>query len=205
MNNIPFAFIVVCTLIELTPGPNMAYLAMISAQHGRRAGLSMVAGIALGLSIVGLVTALGAGTVINSSNLMYETLRWAGIAYLLFLAWEGWQGTDKEKLQAPTVASGHLLFFQRGLITNLLNPKSFVFYVATLPTFIVDKSDAVIKGVLLTSIYVLIATAIHAGISLFSAKAGSFLSIRRREEYVRRALSLSLVIITVWLAITTAR
>lgn len=122
------AFALTSLLIECTPGPNMAYLAILSSTSGRRAGFAAVGGIALGLLIVGLAAALGLAAVISSSRLDYEMLRWAGFAYLLWLAWDGWQKVDVETSPVRTASEeGGTTFFVRGLITNLLNPKAAVF------------------------------------------------------------------------------
>ena len=89
------AFALTSFLVELTPGPNMAYLALVAATEGRRPGYAAVAGVALGLAIVGLLAALGLATLIAASPLAYQALRWAGVAYLMWLAWEGWRGAER--------------------------------------------------------------------------------------------------------------
>jgi threonine/homoserine/homoserine lactone efflux protein len=127
------SFLLTSFLIEMTPGPNMTYLALVSASDGRRKGFAAVAGVAIGLAIVGAIAAIGVAELIQASTLLYEVLRWAGILFLLYLAWDGWKtrsiGSDNSG-----VAKGR--YFLRGLVTNLLNPKAGVFYVAVLPTFI---------------------------------------------------------------------
>ncbi|MBX9823255.1 MAG: LysE family transporter [Afipia birgiae] len=70
----------------------MAYLAALSLARGRVAGLIAIAGIALGLATHAVLVALGAGAVIQSYPVLYKSLRWAGIAYLLFLAWATMRG-----------------------------------------------------------------------------------------------------------------
>ena len=73
----------------------MTYLALVAARDGRRAGFATVAGVALGLAIIGIVAAFGVAELVQSSPLLYEGLRWAGVLFLLYLAWEGWTaGTD---------------------------------------------------------------------------------------------------------------
>ena len=67
------SFALASTLIELTPGPNMTYLALVSASEGRRVGFATVARIALGLAVIGLAAALGVAELINASPLAYET------------------------------------------------------------------------------------------------------------------------------------
>src|SRR5437764_7691913 len=84
-------FILAVLLLELTPGPNMAYLAALTLDRGRIAGLLAVVGVAAGLSVHAIVAALGLGALIGKAPTVYEVLRWTGVAYLLFLAWEGWQ------------------------------------------------------------------------------------------------------------------
>ena len=90
------AFAATALIVELTPGPNMAYLAALSLSKGVRAGAAAVAGVALGLSLSGIAAALGLAAIIDSSRFLYEVLRWGGVAYLLWLAWEGWT-EEKQK------------------------------------------------------------------------------------------------------------
>ena len=82
------AYIIACIAIELTPGPNMAWLAILSMTSGRRAGMLAVAGVATGLVTIGLAAALGAAGLITSSPLAWQVLRWTGVAYLLYLAFD---------------------------------------------------------------------------------------------------------------------
>lgn len=72
------SFMMTCLVIESTPGPNMAYLAVLSASNGRRAGFAATLGGALGLMLIGLAAALGVATLIANSPLMYQLLRWGG-------------------------------------------------------------------------------------------------------------------------------
>ena len=71
-------FLLAVTLLELTPGPNMAYLASLALTRGRTAGLIACIGVACGLSVHAVVTVFGAGTLIQQYPWLYETLRWVG-------------------------------------------------------------------------------------------------------------------------------
>ena len=73
----------------------MAYLAVLSTFTGRRTGVAATLGIALGLMLIGLASALGLAAVIANSRLLYEGLRWIGALYLFWLAWEGWRGEQE--------------------------------------------------------------------------------------------------------------
>lgn len=196
-------FVITCLAIELTPGPNMAYLAVLSTFTGRRAGFAATLGIALGLMIVGLASAFGLAAVIADSRLLYEGLRWAGVLYLLWLAWEGWRGEQRTSTDNTTWPTTHSKYFVRGLVTNLLNPKAGVFYVAMLPTFLDEVRPILPQAITLAAIYVSVATAIHLAVVLTADAARPWLQDRQRSRIVRRVLSLLLVAIAVWLFFAT--
>ena len=195
-------FVVASILIELTPGPNMTYLALVSASQGRRAGFLTVAGVAAGLALIGAAGALGATALIEASDLAYEALRWAGVLFLFYLAWEGWRGGDGVEARDGGSDGRHFL---RGLVTNILNPKAAAFYVTVLPAF-VDRSLAVPpQTAILTAAYVAVATAIHAGIVALAGALTPVLTDPVREKWVRRCLALLLAAVAVWFAVKTAR
>ena len=155
------AFSLTSTIIELTPGPNMGYLAVLSATNGRRAGFAAVAGIALGLLVLGIAAALGLAAAISASPILYQIIRWAGIAYLFWLAYEGWQESSEPISEASDERQKPSKYFLRGLGTNLLNPKAGLFYVVMLPTFISPDHSVMFQTVILSIIFVVIATLIH--------------------------------------------
>lgn len=191
-------------MIELTPGPNMAYLAVLSASVGRRAGFAATLGVALGLLIVGLAAALGLTAIIANSRWLYEVLRWGGALYLLWLAWEGWRG-EQETSPGKAGVMTHSKFFVRGLVTNLLNPKAGVFYIAILPTFVDETLPLVGQTISLSLVYVAVATLVHGTIVLLADTAKPWLEDEQRIMIVRRVLSLLLVGIAIWLLATTRR
>lgn len=200
------AFALTCFVIELTPGPNMAYLAALSLSQGVRAGIAAVAGIALGLSVYGVAASLGLSAVIENSTFLYEALRWGGVAYLLWLAWDAWAA---EREVAPEAVEGGIspwTAFRRGLITNLLNPKAAVFYVAVLPDFVqVGRGSVAAQTLMLSAIYVGIATAIHLIIVLLASRLQSVIATPEQRRTVRRVLAVLLAAIAVWFAFSTGR
>jgi threonine/homoserine/homoserine lactone efflux protein len=201
------AFALTCAIIEITPGPNMAYLAALSPSRGWRTGLAAVAGVALGLSAYGIAAALGVAAIIESSTLLYQALRWGGVVYLLWLAWDAWSSVD-DITTNETSGQDHerASAFRRGLITNLLNPKAAVFYVAVLPEFLDPGAGRIATQTLtLSAIYVAIATLIHAGIVLSASRLRTIIVKPAQVRLIRRALALALVVIAAWLAWSTAR
>jgi threonine/homoserine/homoserine lactone efflux protein len=201
------AFALTSLIIEITPGPNMTYLAALSLSNGPRTGFAAVAGIALGLATYGVIAALGLAAAIDNSPLLYGLLRWGGVFYLLWLAWESW--SSERETSSDTVDGGDerpWLAFRRGLITNLLNPKAAIFYVAMLPEFIQPGSGSIFtQTLLLSAIYVGIATLVHSGIVAMAGALQATGVIAGKRRMVRRTLALTLVGIAIWFALTTGR
>ena len=202
MTPILLEFTLTALLIELTPGPNMAYLAALSLAEGRRVGFAAVAGVALGLAIVGLLAALGLAALLEATPWAYQLLRYGGALFLLYLAWEGWKGSDGDMMQAM----GRRAAFGRALLTNLLNPKAALFYVAVLPLFLPRESGGLIgPSLILAAIYVGVATLIHVLIVLFADALRPYLVSGRREKMTRRVLSASLALVAVWFFVGSSR
>lgn len=196
------SFALASTIIELTPGPNMTYLALVAAGHGRRFGFATVAGVTLGLALVGIVAALGVGELIQASTLLYQGLRWAGVLFLFYLAWEGWTSTTRV---VSSDSLSHGSYFLRGLVTNLLNPKAAVFYVAVLPTFVDLERPVIAQTLALSAVYVAVATLIHVVIVVLAGSLEPLLNNPRRETLARRTLSALLAGVALWFAWSTAR
>jgi threonine/homoserine/homoserine lactone efflux protein len=186
------SFLLTSLLIELTPGPNMAWLAALALAKGRRAALMAVAGVSTGLMLLGLLATLGLGAMVEATPWLYQTIRGFGFLYLLYLAWDTWR--------PPEVGGeGGFGSFRDGVATNLLNPKAGIFYVAVLPAF-VDPARGPVQPqtLVLVAAYVGVATAVHSAIVLFASGARAMFSGDLWVVPVRRALALGLVGVAVW-------
>ena len=201
------AFALTALVIEITPGPNMGYLAVLSLSRGWQAGAAAVTGVALGHAVYGVLAAFGVAALIDASPLIYEILRWAGVAYMAWLAWKAWSTESETSPEVTAVGtrSHASVAFQRGLITNLLNPKAAVFFIAVVPTFVRPGGSVVVQTLLLAGIFVAIATAVHSAIVILASRLQHFATSEHRRKPVRRALALLLVGIAIWLAYSTAR
>ena len=203
-----FTFLLAVLLLELTPGPNMAYLAALALSRGRSAGLIATAGVAFGLAVHATVAGLGAGVLIQQYPLLYDVLRWIGVGYLLYLAWEGWQ-TDRQvspERAYLAVMAGPL--FLRGFLSNVFNPKSILFFVSVLPTFVGTGPGAPslpTQMAVFGSLYVGIATAVHGSIVILAAQLRPWLMDGPRQQTVRRILAVLLALVAIWLAWATRR
>lgn len=198
------AFVLTSLVIELTPGPNMAWLALLSVERGRIAGLAAVAGVALGLLLLGLAAGFGLGTLIAESRWLYEALRWGGVAFLLYLAWDSFRESRKP-LERGDTNERLPVFFRRGLVTNLLNPKAALFYVTVLPNFIDASRPVGWQSLTLTGIYVVVATAVHAAIALAGGQLQPLFATDRARRVLGTVAAVVLVAIAVWVAVATRR
>src|SRR5471030_719392 len=201
------AFALTALIIEITPGPNMGYLAVLSLSRGWQAGVSAVTGVAIGHAVYGVAAALGVAALIDASPLLYEILRWTGVAYMLWLAWETWfSDTETSPDVATSDSHSHArVAFQRGLITNLLNPKAAIFFITVVPNFVRPDSSVMLQTLMLSGIFVAIATTVHTLIVVLASRLQHFATSESRRRPVRRALALLLAGIAIWLAYSTAR
>lgn len=194
-------FLLAVVVMELTPGPNMTWLAVLALSRGRRAALRAVAGVAVGLGTHAALAALGLGALVAAQPALYEALRWAGVAFMLWLALEAW----RDAAQPPAVAAPPGALFWRGVLTNLLNPKSILFFVAVVPGFLRPGPDATAQLALLGGLYVTIATAIHAAVVLLAGRLRPWLIDGRGRVAAQRGLALLLAATALWLAAATRR
>lgn len=192
-------FLIAAIVMEITPGPNMTWLALLAAREGRIAGLQAVAGIAAGLGLLAIIAATGAATLITTWPLLYTALRWGGVLFLLYLAWEAWVG---EKDTGKPVEHGR--HFRRGVIVNLLNPKAAAVFIVMIPGFAGPDAPASIL-ITMTLIYLAIATLAHALIVAFAGSFEKALADPRRERIARRIFALALAGVAIWFAFGTAR
>jgi threonine/homoserine/homoserine lactone efflux protein len=196
-------FLLTALLIELTPGPNMAWLALTSASHGKRSGFAAVAGIALGLALLAGASAVGLAGLATRSPFVFGLLRYAGATYLLWLAWKAWTGEDE---LSPDIANQDALgaWFRHGLLLNLLNPKAAVFFITVLPAYIAEDAPVAPQTALLSVSYVAIATAIHLFIVAFAGQAHGWISVGNRSHVIRRIFAGLLAAIAIWFLVSTA-
>lgn len=133
-------FALVALGMVCTPGPNMLYLVSRSITQGRAAGFVSLLGVASGFVLYLLAAALGITAIFLAVPLGYEVLKYAGAAYLLWLAWQAVRpGANPIFAPRSLAHDGPLRLYGMGLLTNLLNPKIAVLYLSLLPQFIVTS------------------------------------------------------------------
>jgi len=183
-------FALVALGIVLTPGPNMIYLISRSITQGPAAGIVSLSGVALGFVFYMLCAAFGITALLFAVPYAYEALRFAGAAYLLWLAWQAIKPGGRSPFQVKQLAIDNpRKLFAMGFVTNLLNPKIAMLYLALLPQFIDPAAGSVLmQSLALGSIQIVISVGVNAMIALAAGSIALFLGTRPAWLLVQRWL-----------------
>ncbi|WP_232327154.1 LysE family translocator [Herbidospora yilanensis] len=172
----------------LTPGPNMIYLASRAISQGRKAGLVSLAGTFVGFVVYLTATCLGLTAIFALVPAAYTAIKFAGAAYLLYLAWKivkpGGQAVFAAQ-ELPQDSNGRL--FTMGLVTNLLNPKAAILYMSLLPQFIEPANGHVIlQSFALGSVQISISMLVNGLIVMGAGGLAAYLSTRPAAVRIQR-------------------
>ncbi len=168
--------------LALTPGPDLLYIATRSASEGRTAGVVSVLGVSLGLMIHTAALALGLSVLLAAVPIAYEVVRWLGAAYLLYL------GTRLLVRPSPSTFEGEALplplraVFVQGLVTNVLNPKVALFFLAFLPQFVDHAAGPVaLQLLLLGLLFNAVGSFVNLLAALLASRSAGWLRYRLRS------------------------
>ncbi|MEY9874656.1 threonine/homoserine/homoserine lactone efflux protein [Streptacidiphilus sp. MAP12-33] len=169
----------------LTPGPNMIYLVSRSIVQGRRAGLLSLAGVATGFVVYLVAVTAGIVTIFALVPVLYTTIKLAGAAYLLWLAWKALKpGGTAVFAPQPLPPDSPRRLYTMGLVTCLLNPKLAILYVSLLPQFVDPSRGHVAEQTLLLGLtQIAISVSVNALIALCAGTIAAFFA--RRPSWLR--------------------
>lgn len=183
------AFALICLGMVLTPGPNMIYLVSRSICQGPAAGLVSLGGVALGFVFYMLMSAFGITVLVMAVPFAYDLLRFAGAAYLLWLAWQALRPGGRSPFQVRDLPKDSTRkLFTMGLVTNLLNPKAAVLYLSLLPQFIDPSRGVLLQSVVLGATQIAISVTVNAMIAVTAGSIALFLAGRPFWMTVQRWL-----------------
>jgi RhtB (resistance to homoserine/threonine) family protein len=202
--NIP-AFMGVALFILITPGPDTALVTKNALIYGRRAGLATSFGVAGGLLVWTIASALGIAAVVRASATAYETLKLIGAAYLVWLGVQALRNAgDYAAARAQAQAGVRQLDvrrgFRQGLISNLANPKIAVLFTSLLPQFIDGGHRVLLPFLLLGGLFVVMTLTWLSGYALMAAKAGGLLTRPRVKLALDRITGFVLIALGLRLA-----
>jgi threonine/homoserine/homoserine lactone efflux protein len=175
-------FAAACLALTATPGPDMLLIASRSVSQGGASGFATLAGIQVGTYCHALAAALGLSQLFLAVPLAYDVVRYAGAAYLVYLAWQTFRSSGT--LLAPTAGLRRYSIgtvFRQGLLTNLLNPKMALFVLALFPQFVSPGAGSIaVQIMLLATLLNLIGIAVNGAVILTASRLGRAFSGRSR-------------------------
>jgi threonine/homoserine/homoserine lactone efflux protein len=164
-------------ILNLTPGPDMMYIIARSLGQGRQAGVVSALGITGGCLFHAFAATVGIAAILRSWPVAFDVVRYAGAAYLIYLGIRlllRRRANGEIGAKTPTAPLGAI--FRQGVITNVLNPKVALFFLAFLPQFIAPASGSPTLQLAVLSIYFIFSTtALNLVVALLSGVAGDFL------------------------------
>ncbi len=205
------AFTGIVALLTLTPGADTMLVIRSVLSRGWKAGILTTLGISFGLFVHATLSALGLSLILMRSAAVFEIIKLAGAGYLLYLggssSWRALRSQpdqeavtlDDQATNEPPVKGWRS--FSDGLITNVLNPKVVIFYLAFLPQFIDPGDPVLVKSVALTCIHVLLGLIWYSLISLFMGRLKAFFTNAKVKKGLEATTGLILIAFGVRLAL----
>ena len=160
---ITFDYLITALVVVLIPGTGALYTVSTGLMQGRRAAWWASVGCTLGIVPHLLATALGLAAVMHTSALAFAVLKWAGVAYLLYVAWATWRDRSAFAVDETQPAKTPLALVSQGIWLNLLNPKLTLFFLAFLPQFVPAHAPHPMRQfLLLSSVFMALTLAVFA-------------------------------------------
>ncbi len=166
-------FAVAAILLVITPGPNMLLILSISVARGARAGLLTLVGVQIANYSHAILAGLGISGLALNLPYGFETLKTLGALYLLWLAWTAWRAPSVLAGRSGTASTGALALIRQGFLTNMLNPKVILFFLALFPQFIdPERGSFVLQSLELVTIHAVFGIIILSAVALTAARLG---------------------------------
>ncbi|MGI8679435.1 MAG: LysE family translocator [Jatrophihabitans sp.] len=200
------AFLLTSLIIVATPGTGALYTIAAGLSRGARSSLVAAFGCTLGI-VPHLAAAItGTAALLRASGLAFETVKFLGVAYLLYLAWSTWRDKSVLSVEADPSPKSAAKVIGSAILVNVLNPKLTIFFFAFLPQFVPSQSPhALVRLLGLSAVFMLMTFLVFGLYGVFAASVRTHLVARPRiVERLRRVFAVSFVALGAKLA-TTAR
>lgn len=166
-------FIAASVALTLLPGPDILFVLTQSISQGKKAGIATASGLCTGVLVHTMAAALGISAFIYKSALAFEIVKYAGAAYLLYLAWQAFREHGELVSSAPVRETEFFALYRRGIFMNVLNPKVALFFLAFLPQFVnIGSGNVPMQIIFLGIVFMIQAWLIFSAISMFAGTIG---------------------------------
>lgn len=171
-----FQFLLTAFVVVIAPGTGVIYTLAMGLGQGHRAALWAALGCTFGIVPHLAAATLGLAAVLHTSALLFNVVKFAGVAYLLYLAWQALRTDGALSISAERIAQPGFSIARRGALINILNPKLSVFFLALLPPFLSgNPTNATLEMVGLGAVFMLMTFSVFVLYGVFAAKARDLL------------------------------
>lgn len=182
-------FLTAAVILAVTPGPGIFYVLTRSIKGGRREGISSTLGTAIGGLFHVFAAALGLSAILATSAIAFSVVKYAGAAYLIYLGLRLIISKDGFEISSISRQINNHDAFRQGIITELLNPKTALFFLAFIPQFINPEGMVVLQFILLGGISVLLNSTADLIIAFLAGPLGSYLTKNVKVRQGQRLFS----------------
>lgn len=169
-------FLLTALVVVIAPGTGVIYTLALGLGQGRRAALWAALGCTFGIVPHMAAATLGLAAVLHTSALLFTAVKWAGVAYLLYLAWQSLKSGGALAVSAKKTSEAGWIIARRGALINILNPKLSIFFLALLPPFLSgNPTTATVEMALLGTIFMALTFAVFVLYGTFAAAARRWL------------------------------
>ena len=184
-------FLTAAVLLNISPGPDIAFILGQTAKKGVKAGFMAMFGIWTGAFIHVVLAALGLSAVLATSAIAFATVKWIGAAYLIWLGIQAWRSKGTRlPIKGKETSQGLMKIFKQGVLVAVLNPKVAIFFLAFLPQFVEVGADPVSAQLFLHGFLIIVVAAfVEPPLILIGGKLTGYLSNNVRvSQWMNRGL-----------------
>jgi homoserine/homoserine lactone efflux protein len=182
------AFFAASWAISISPGPGAVYAMTCGLNHGLRRGYAGTIGMIFGMMTALVVTSIGLGALLLTSAHAFTALKWAGVAYLIYLGIKQWLAPGVLLAAANDAATGEtaraLVF--KGWAVNATNPKGYIFMMAVMPQFIDTQAPLLMQYLIIGFTLCFTDAVVMAGYTGLAAKVLSFFKTEKQMKFLNR-------------------
>jgi len=196
------AFLLTALIIVATPGTGVLYTLAAGLSRGARASIIAAVGCTLGIVPPMVAAIMGLAALLHTSALAFQTLKYLGVAYLLYIAWRTFRDTGALTVEETAPRSATKVIIS-GILINILNPKLTIFFFAFLPQFVsAHEPGAPIHMLELSAVFMLLTFVVFVGYGVFAAAVRTHVVSRPQVmTWMRRVFAGSFVALGVKLAL----
>jgi threonine/homoserine/homoserine lactone efflux protein len=197
-------FLIVTFIVVASPGTGVLFTLAAALARGSRAGVVAAFGCTLGIVPHMVAAILGLSALLRASEVAFQTFKYLGVAYLLYLAWSVLRERGALKVETEAVSRPAVQVVVTAVLINLLNPKLSIFFVAFLPQFVsAHESQPLTRLVELSAAFMLMTFAVFVAYAMFAALVRNHVVSRPGVmRWIRRSFAGAFVLLGAKLALT---